>query len=80
MNTALNKNKFTPVIRPEESIDENLENEESAEEPCPFCNGEGISYQQDIDDEEDKDFRTCKECGGSGIDPESQPTEGLNED
>lgn len=63
-----------------ESLDEGSEEDFSLEgEPCPVCQGEGIAYSQDDNDEEDKDFKTCTVCGGSGIDPESQREENLDD-
>ena len=53
-----------------DNLDEGAE-EEAEGEPCPFCQGEGMIYHQDEYDEEDRDFVQCKECNGSGIDPES---------
>ena len=52
-------------------LDDNSGGEDySEDEFCPFCNGEGITYSQDMNDEEDKDFKQCPHCRGSGINPE----------
>lgn len=55
-------------------FDDEDDNDLEQGEPCLFCNGEGITFAQGFDDEEEKDFVECEVCGGSGIDPESLNT------
>ncbi len=59
--------------------------EETPENPCSVCQGDGqVFSQDDMNDEEDKDIRQCTACGGSGFesdqDEEDEDYSFLDED
>lgn len=58
-----------------ENEDESTDNEDRYSSPCVNCNGEGITFIVDDDDEQNGDFGQCPVCGGTGEDPDNNDNE-----